>query len=139
MESKYYTPSIEEFRVGFEYERLLNESGYNSYWKFDLIKSVWSKRVFTQSDFDKGRGWDNRRDLEDGYIRVKYLDQSDIESLGFKYMMTSYDGYWKKGEVEIGFTPYDKKIQISTGGWNILVDIKNINELRVLLKQLGIE
>ncbi len=73
MVNKYYTPEIEEFHVGFEYE-----------W-FD--GSDWNK--VTQKYFDGGlfNNGDGEHPFEyqlsDVGIRVKYLDQEDIESLGF--------------------------------------------------------
>lgn len=60
-ENKYYTPSIEEFHVGFEYE------------VYDRLHNIWNKEnnfFLQQGDFDDS-------------IRVKYLDQEDIESLGW--------------------------------------------------------
>lgn len=57
--NEYYTPTIEEFHVGFEFE-----ANINNHW------------IRTQiTDWYDG--------LE-GEYRVKYLDQSDIESLGWK-------------------------------------------------------
>ena len=71
MENKYYTPSIEEFYVGFEFE-----------W-FDDDDKDWNKKIIiTQSELV------NWTAFEDCYKRVKYLDKEDIESLGFKYINT---------------------------------------------------
>ncbi len=58
MTEKYYTPSIEEFHVGFEYEFFHNNE--------------WRKQTFSLID-----GWP--KDLKDS--KVKYLDQEDIEGL----------------------------------------------------------
>ena len=73
MESKYYTPTIEEFHVGFEFE-YQNGVDKNS-------EDVWKKTICTKADFrylDKATIKDLRR--------VKYLDQEDIESLGFEFI-----------------------------------------------------
>lgn len=64
MESKkYYTPSIEEFHVGFEYEV--------------QIKDVWIKSCFIE----------HMVATKDSIniCRVKCLDQQDIEALGWWY------------------------------------------------------
>jgi len=63
--SKYYTPSIEEFHPGFEYEAL---------WGIENINGEWLKETFSSAQSTK--------DLEEIY-RVKHLDQEDIESFGF--------------------------------------------------------
>ncbi len=62
---KYYTPEIEEFHVGFEFQIGLFEK--------------WEKRVFT---FQTSLSMIS--DFKDKF-RVKYLDQKDIEDLGWKY------------------------------------------------------
>lgn len=59
--SKYYTPTLGEFHIGFEYE--IKEG---KYWQPAMCSGIPV----------------GHKTLED-YIRVKYLDQEDIESLGF--------------------------------------------------------
>lgn len=70
MENKYYIPSYDEFFVGFEYEtrdtRGMTESG-------------WNPQVFGQHN----KVWDLTQLNKD--VRVKYLDASDIEELGFMF------------------------------------------------------
>lgn len=64
MKNKYYTPSIEEFFVGFEYEE-----------EDDLEDNVWIKRTL-----DFNYDWlEIHKDFANDK-RVKYLDSSDIES-----------------------------------------------------------
>ena len=71
-DNKYYTPEIEEFRVGFEYE---------------LFKdSEWFKTMV----YNHSIGKDINIEIKDmGHWqtglkpRVKYLDKEDIESLGW--------------------------------------------------------
>ena len=77
VKDKYYTPSIEEFHVGFEYE------DYNKYRK-EWIKSIW-----TREDFENDSHVYYLFELFYGkQLRVKYLDKEDIESLGFEYYKT---------------------------------------------------
>lgn len=77
MEAKYYTPTLEEFHIGFEYEYMNGDK--------------WEKSEITIQDY-KTTGWDYEKqnswfeeELLGGIrtVRVKYLDQEDIESLGF--------------------------------------------------------
>ncbi len=71
MESKYYTSSIEEFYVGFEYE------DFNP--KDESFAGDWVSKVFDAGDYEWLVNYKHITDL----IRVKYLDKEDIESLGF--------------------------------------------------------
>lgn len=67
-EPKYYTPAIEEFHIGFEFEF---ETGINGWKKFILQND----RV--DSTFKNVRDFSSQ-------FRVKVLDEEDIESLEFK-------------------------------------------------------
>lgn len=64
----YYTPTIEEFHIGFECEVL------------GLIGAKEDQRLFSQPTIISQKELLLINRLE---IRVKYLDQSDIESLGW--------------------------------------------------------
>lgn len=82
--SKYYTPQIEEFHVGFEFEF----SGLDNNWNkqpftsqkvlreeseyFGLYTLSWVKKIFNNKDMPI-----------ENYMRVKYLDSVDIESFEF--------------------------------------------------------
>jgi hypothetical protein len=121
MENKYYTPTIEEFHVGFEYE---DGSLYG--------KNEWTKLIVsTQHSLEE-----TEYILQTNRIRVKYLDSSDIESLGFTQI--GYDSYEKSN----WFIDLDEKqlifIYSQTGKVYFQGNIKNISELRVILKQLNI-
>ena len=88
MESKYYTPKIEEFHVGFEYEFMPLETSEN-YKTYDFPKYP-SNATYIK--------YDTKNSLEvielflkEKQIRVKFLDQKDIESLGFIMSIDSPD------------------------------------------------
>jgi hypothetical protein len=68
MDDKYYTPTIEEFHVGFEYEYL-------------NIKSVWVKSndFSNEYDYEDSPLYGVIKGIEDTEVRVKYLDKEDIE------------------------------------------------------------
>jgi len=73
MESQYYTPTIEEFHVGFEFEM---DAG-----------TGWSKQTFPKPWWESGgMGGINtlKRCIEDKSIRVKHLDRQDIEECGWE-------------------------------------------------------
>jgi hypothetical protein len=141
MENKYYTPSIEEFYVGFECE-VKDLSG-------NFIPFIHNKESICFADI----------------FRVKYLDKEDIESLGFTHLPKkslkglterfSIEGLHKRlneeyddtmwWNVYLEYSPDIKRViikgDISNGEYNEKFFegvIKNKSELKVLLKQLGI-
>ena len=146
MENKYYTPTIEEFRVGFEYE-------YKCW-----VKSIeiWEKETYGNSNNFDHHYLDTVEDwCRDSNCRVKYLDKQDIEECGFKQLKN----YWSEQLYQSKITTINEtatwyeidveehRILISSymsndddTGSDILFrgTIKNKSELKVLLKQLGI-
>ena len=153
MEDKYYyTPTIEEFYVGFEFEYLsgIDEEGED-----------WSTRIFDQlyENYDFPI-LDVGEKLDDSF-RVKYLDQSDIESLGWKLEYTKNSPFTGKDlntykvTKEYGFntgTTYTleqldnnfyliKSETYSSYGsevYRMSFTILNKSELKKLMQQLGI-
>ena len=72
MKNKYYTPEIEEFHVGFEYEFRTTVN--------------WESKIFSENDFGSYFNPDGiEGKLKESRLRVKYLDKADIESLGFQF------------------------------------------------------
>jgi hypothetical protein len=70
--SNYYKPTIEEFHIGFEFEY---QGSFTSQWismtytrntSFDITPTTLGNKIYLES------------------VRVKCLDEEDIESLGFK-------------------------------------------------------
>jgi hypothetical protein len=132
MENKYYTPAIEEFYSGFEYEYLNN-------------KNQWVKSNEFSNDFEyeDNPHYEVQKRCDLKTVRVKYLDQQDIESLGF---ITYDDTTFDKGDLQIrfncllqkkgqglGLVIYDRYSGIIFTGY-----IKNKSELIKLFKQLDI-
>lgn len=136
MENKYYTPSLEEFHVGFEFE----------FKHPDYPEQDWMKYSTPELNVEHEDCPFTYKNLKD--FRVKYLDREDIESLGFKHVVDkgfdhSYDEYWVSGQwyikniwinkaegLEIGSAMYEKQFQ---------GNIKNKSELRKILKMCGYE
>jgi hypothetical protein len=76
---KYYTPKIEEFHIGFEYEALNSKDWYFSESEYGWKKMQWEPRISSsnQSVVNVFFAIDRFR------IRVKYLDKEDMESIGW--------------------------------------------------------
>lgn len=77
MENKYYFPSKDEFHYGFEFEMVEMCSINKGHRQLQFNKKVLNS-FSSVTDFNIYSG------LRDKEIRVKYLDQQDIEELGWK-------------------------------------------------------
>lgn len=136
MENKYYTPEIEEFHVGFEYEYREDGNG------------KWKKEVFKE-----GRGLSYAGEIDDEEVRVKHLDREDIESLGFKLRSEDSSDWIIKSPDADGYDGIYLSLGYDVKDWNVYISnlasyeehecyfqghIKNKSELKRLLKQLGV-
>lgn len=167
MKDKYYIPTIEEFYRGFEYE-------FNSTTLYGSL-TVGDVAGWQKTQFYGGSGpEDENSEMEDinqainGFedirVRVKYLDEDDLKSLGWvKYKDVTVVGTelssfrFILNEMCLWFTPYniynnrtmtvcisekDKEKSgegfIVTGPRIFYGTIKNKSELQRLMKQLGI-
>ena len=90
MENKYYTPTIEEFCEGFQYEKRVNTIGeeVEAYFALDgeIVKIpnyVCTEEDWVRKTFSNNENQEIVELLKEGKIRVKYHDKEDIESLGF--------------------------------------------------------
>ena len=133
MENKYYVPQIEEFRVGFEYEELIYTSVYDERWRINIKKHIFETKTWE-------RGFPNFQwlnTLEEGKIRVKYLDSEDIESLGFKVCTENNFIYCQYKELDF-YLDYDVENKLCKihGLYEVLFRgiIKNKSELIFILK-----
>lgn len=129
MKDKYYIPELTEFRIGFRFEEYA--PGSNT----EHIKRIYSVEHF---NFVNNLYSQN---LQEGWIRVAYLSEEDILSLGFvkineyksstEYTLNNcYLQLWSNRDVLIW----------TKGNMNTLFSgqVKNINELEVILKQVRI-
>ena len=135
MESKYYAPSDDEFRIGFEFYSVEEIDG--SINGPCTIKDCYDLEVQARNC------WKNYSD-----ILIKYLDKEDIESFGFRFWKihpgtTTHEFETNDGRYNITFDPN------WSDGWNCTIQdevdftffhgfIKNKSELKVILKQVGI-
>lgn len=148
-ENKYYTPSIEEFHEGFQYEFLIPERIYTGTigtpdFKLFEIKLKWHKRFWNKNEFRLSK-------YKPSTLRVKYLDKEDIESLDFEFTsenkfndLQRYNHIYKQyhiiiynGKLSIYHTPEIEKQHFELCVFNGV--IKNKSELIKLMKQLNIE
>lgn len=120
-EVKYYTPELEEFHIGFEYEIHYDDGDH------------WGKQIceygMTRYEYEH---LSNHRPL-----RVKYLDEDDIKELSWKRDSGNKDFILDEYQLEL----IDDKVLISSEyGFDTLFwgTIKNKSELKKLMSQLGI-
>lgn len=142
---KYYKPKAEEFHVGFEFEfSTQNSPDSERDWSIRHIGDSCLKKYETPETF--------KRWIANGDVRVKYLDSSDIESLGFmrvgeeEYQMLiddSEDFYTL--DVNYGLREEIKIVYERCTGENMHTPrtifygtIKNKSELKKLLEQLHV-
>ena len=169
MENKYYTPTIEEFCEGFQYEKRVNTVGeeVEAYFALDgeIVKipnyvcteEDWAGKEFSLSN---SKEQDIEKLLEEGRLRVKYLDREDIEGFGFKHMGDDRDGknliHYQKELKDALWVIYDYRYRLNEDAkeaelpirifkadpryWDnvFLGTIKNKHELKRVLTMLGI-
>lgn len=144
MENKFYTPDLEDFHIGFEYE-----------YKYNDARS-WTKKVFGPDSFlhlDEIETKD--------FCRVKYLDREDIESLGWireefpmalrLFFTKEVDRFGVKETYSLLYVPQTSWVliyktqgyiiehpdKITTTGTTVFAgEIKNKSELKRILKQV---
>lgn len=158
-ENKYYIPSIEEFYISFEFEELLQEkpTKMRVYSKEELkaFPYSWMKLEFNTSHSISSIA----RKIKDGKIRVKYLDHSDVEELGFEVVKKQNKAFKAKKYFNYGINSLEGNHDGITGYIEIIVGgdlfcsikkecmcesilfrgvIKNKSELKKILKMLCI-
>lgn len=163
VENKYYTPTIEEFHVGFEY--YFSSAYQEGVSATEIVidgRDGYEPQTFNFDVYNynpnKGESWLDvfTSMLKHNQMKVKYLDKEDIESFGFKTITQKdgriiankpkFVGTFETGQWIIKYKPGTHEIQIQTITtsndtiyWIQGVHIKNKSELKILLKQLGIE
>ena len=143
VKDKYYTPSIEEFHVGFQYEDDASGlAGGRENWQPSTV--MHPNNIIGVQDF-----------LKSNSIRVKYLDKYDIEELGWEYsgmldvdlhtfklhIQSEPDTDIAKDYFHLRYEDYTQRILITDGKYEhyrFFGEIKNKSELMILMKQLGI-
>ena len=143
MENKYFTPDIEDFYIGYEYEQGLVDS--------DWFTTGWEKRIIDEQS--------NLKLIKEypSLHRVPYLTKEQIEAEGWEYKHTHKDLIYyderiffekrksnKKEDIWTLQLEYYKnnlvRIQIDQGhDWKrFLGECKDINTFRKIIKLLKI-
>lgn len=132
METKYYTPEIEEFHVGFEFE-FFNNKG-----KIFFVTEKENEWIKTNMPYTGILSEPNnlRKLILDNQVRTKHLDREDIESLGWSEEGLSY---FTNGNFVISLKQESIYIYNEKNIFLFQGNIKNKSELKTLLKQLNIE
>jgi hypothetical protein len=131
MENKYYTPEIEDFNVGFEYE-YFDKTDDNEKLLFQVNSGIPLEII---------ENW-----IQNNKVRVKYLDREDIESLGYNYSFRFNEGYLqdnykhKSNYSLLTYSPNSNFLSITNcESGEFLGVVKNKSELKKLLQQLNIK
>jgi hypothetical protein len=143
MENKYYTPTIKEFYIGFEFEKNEPQSLGDFYDR--IRKDVW-KPFIVRDMYDMP----DRPSMKyiSSWFRVKYLDREDVESLDFVLdQKVKGEYFFIHGNMITGdyslVTMDFREVEIySNAGTSNDVrfkgSIKNKSELKKILEQLKI-
>lgn len=155
MKNKYYTPEIEEFHVGFEYEK----AKVGIFDNIILKPEKWKKESIEINTFDEICMYNELV----GNIRVKYLDEDHILDLGFEkefstrseildascnvYISTEKNlmlaHYPSINKVTIATRDFSKSEKLLKTNWDDrqinLIQVKNKSELKKILKMLDCE
>lgn len=150
MKNKYYTPNLEEFHIGFEYEFLEQHGSPDEQW----VKKILTRISDGENDMYLGDTFVAIENYDIVYLRnawrVKYLDIEDLESLGWECLTKSKTKFnictfqFKKYRIDVSFDTHSieiyeynafssiKYIQIFKGY------VKNKSEFKQLMKFLNI-
>lgn len=147
--SEYYVPDLTDMYLGYEYEEGI-VYGIGEQFEADGMFPVsgWSKEIVEIREIDDKDTItipiNYGEDTFNKFIRVKYLDEKDVESLGWKWWTNSYLGE----EFEGIFNDVKYRLWMLEYSHDILIDkekseenvfegeIKSINELKTLMKWL---
>jgi len=147
---EFYTPNLEEFHVGFEYDALDGFLDGTLKSTSDYRNSKWNKNIVTNLNdlpfIDRALTGMNAENGLKG-ITVKNLDRDDIEDLGWSLNQSTPDGSkcYKLLDYILYFLPKLKRVCLKKfneeGNTDVLFygNLKNKSELRKLMQQIGIE
>ncbi len=132
MENKYYTPTIEEFHVGFEYEQFCQNPHQDLSQITDASDvNMWAKCRFPDpfTGGDVSVLFKTKR-----MLRVKYLDREGILELGWE----PHGNNFRKGKFNLIWCE-NKSTMIIESIPVFLGEVKNKSELKRLMNQLNIK
>lgn len=159
---KYYTPELSEFHIGFEFEVKERFFDGTVKTKADFDDALWVSQKCESGDFPYIERALLGKNAQNGLcgMRVKWLDRTDIEYLGWKangsgglfetlhiqrYDIISdkmclgfIDPKHTKSYTLISFSDEIFEISVTEGQKIFHGNIKNKYAFRILMKQLGI-
>ena len=156
MKNKYYTPGIEEFAYGLDYEHiaLINAASLNlETGKCTVLQDPdrWVTDTFGESQGMFQLGFNTLPDMiKEGKVRVKHLDREDIESLGFrtdpvlmKGTPSQFTHVKQYDEIMLCYLqffeePEGMRVVIDCGDKRFSGIIRNKSELKKVLKMIGV-
>ena len=141
MDNKYYTPSKEELHIGFEFEEEFKNPNWHKlanpsqdiyeFVKLKLDTSHSISRIIQKIKTDK--------------VRVKFLDESDLEELGWNVHEKGIEkkvvgGEWRVHYLKLGTLElqYSDDLDWEAGFEIADVKVKNKSEMRKLMEMLNI-
>ena len=148
MDENYYTPKIEDFHAGFEYEENRYGQPKNEE-ELPGFNSAWYKETF-KVDLESPDLYTIKQEINKNNRRVKYLDKLDIEDSGWYYKATTEVGldYFLdlKTQQHSIIYDYNKKRMVVTVRDNIRKEdytafigtVNNKSELKKIMSQLNI-
>lgn len=140
MENKYYTPEIEEFYIGFEFESKETFTDGTVKTQEDYDRCNWVKNICEVGDAPYIERALIGKNAQNGLcgVRVKHLDREDIESLGWEQI--EYDSFKIGSFIFELNNEYKSFIYSGKDKGNVFVgNIKNKSELKKLMQMLNIE
>lgn len=149
IDCRYYTPELQEFHVGFEYEHKSTFLDGTVKTQKDYDEAVWHEDFFSVGDCPAVERALNSKNKARGIcgIRVKYLDIADIESLGFdNYLkpLKQHNHIWHfKGsegpKLYVWFNDAVPLVRLYNKFPSIFFEgkVKNKSEFRKILVQIG--
>lgn len=139
----YFTPSIEDIHVGYEYE-MLSDTCYNCGTPDERHELRWNEEIahMVHPSFLQPL-------LKDRTIRVPYLTKEQIEKEGWEISITHWVTFTKgnyagiilpdrRVEILLQDVLLDERTEQSSNGRLYLGQCKDINTFRKLMKLLGI-
>jgi hypothetical protein len=144
MEQQYFTPSIEDIRVGYEFQKNDAYNGKDSWLNYTFYKTT-GKDMMNGSPYSaKCPPIDTIEYLIDhGHIRVPYLTKEQIEAEGWAYndLYNCFNNtVIRTGAKAATLKMYkDNYIELSSYGDPLYAgECKDINTFRYICKLLGI-
>jgi hypothetical protein len=127
MNQPHFVPKLEDFRVGYEYERYL--PGTNT--QYEKKTFTWADYNFIINCYAMG--------LQEGWLRVPYINPDAIKQEGWKQVWKDITLSWNKGRYILTTFDDNHRIIITYGDRHLFDGICNdINTFRQIFKLIEV-